>query len=535
MSERTFVETSIRPTRIVWQPGDIEVPQDQDYLLRGASATGLVFDFGVEFFGELQVSVGGIVGAESATLDVRFGESMAEVLGSAYIEKRIKIRPDSVVRLGKTGFRFVRLETLDEGVTVELDRVMGVSTQRPLEYLGAFNSSDERLNRIWQVGAYTVQLCMQSRVWDGIKRGRSVWIGDLYPEAMVASVVFGEQPVFAESLDEIRDTTVAVDPEELGWMNGISGYSLWWLLTHHQWYLYHGNRDYLEDQRTYLRRLIPKLLRAIDSDGREQLDGWRFVDWAIERPHDHRAAHAGYQGLFAWALQAAGSLCEILEEPKLQQDCLAGGQQLARHIPPNETNKQAAALLVLGGLVDPQEVNRDLLSKSPCEGLTPFLTYPVLEARSLAGDISGCLELSRDYWGAMLDLGATTYWEDFDISWVTNTARIDRIAEEDEREIPIGFGRCQPGVALSLCHGWSCGVTAWLTNHVLGVRPSQPGSSVIEVRPSLADLEWVEGSFPTPHGVVRLRHTRTRDGRVTTDIDAPAGVEVSHVTGTQSE
>ncbi len=30
-----------------------------------------------------------------------------------------------------------------------------------------------------------------------------------------------------------------------GWMNGISSYSMWWILIHEDKYQHHGNLDYL--------------------------------------------------------------------------------------------------------------------------------------------------------------------------------------------------------------------------------------------------------------------------------------------------
>ena len=29
------------------------------------------------------------------------------------------------------------------------------------------------------------------------------------------------------------------------------------------------------------------------------------------------------------------------------------------------------------------------------------------------------LDIIRDYWGGMLDMGATSFWEDFDLAWMT--------------------------------------------------------------------------------------------------------------------
>ena len=45
-----------------------------------------------------------------------------------------------------------------------------------------FHCSDERLNRIWHTGAYTVLLNMQDYLYDGPKRDRIIWMGDMHPE-----------------------------------------------------------------------------------------------------------------------------------------------------------------------------------------------------------------------------------------------------------------------------------------------------------------------------------------------------------------
>jgi len=42
-----------------------------------------------------------------------------------------------------------------------------------------------------------------------------------------------------------------------------------------------------------------------------------------------------------------------------------------------------------------------------------FYGYYMLNARAEAGDYQGAMDNIREYWGSMLDLGATTFWEDF--------------------------------------------------------------------------------------------------------------------------
>ena len=85
---------------------------------------------------------------------------------------------------------------------------------RDIPYVGSFRSDDERLNRIWEVGAYTVHLNMQDYLWDGIKRDRLVWLGDMHPEVRTINAVFGHNPVVAQSLDVTRDVTPAYEVDE---------------------------------------------------------------------------------------------------------------------------------------------------------------------------------------------------------------------------------------------------------------------------------------------------------------------------------
>ncbi len=518
-----FTTWRLRPTRIVWQAANRPAHDERDCVLEGDSG-GMILDFGRELFGGLEFSVKQVVGCAEATLKVRFGESVAEVAGhNSYEEERGVARANCRIQIREVAFRFVRLELVERGVTAEVGEIEALVHERNLEYLGSFRSNDRRLNDIWRVGADTVRLCMQDLLWDGIKRGRSVWAGDLYPAAQVVSNVFGRQSVVEASLDDVRDTTVAGEDDVPSWMNGIGAYSLWWILTQQRWYLHHGNRDYLEQQRSYLRRLLVKVSQSIDPRGREELIGWRFLDWATHKTAD---VHAGYQSLLVLALQAAADLWHWLDDDEQREECQAYLARAKVANPHAASSKQANALMVLAGFRDPIEVNRRVLAVDPAAGLTPFLAYPVLEAQALADDDKGCLDLIRTYWGGMLDLGATTFWEDFDLSWLANTARIDEIPTGRQRQFPYGFGRCSKGERMSLCHAWSCGVTAWLSEHVLGIRPLEPGCRVIEIAPQLGDLEWAEGALPTPQGVIGVRHARDAAGRLTSEMEVPQGIEV---------
>ncbi|HJZ53570.1 MAG TPA: hypothetical protein VKE74_01345 [Gemmataceae bacterium] len=395
---------------------------------------------------------------------------MAEALTGVFDDWTRPVAAGQPLRFGPTGFRFACLELVDTDREAEVVCPRAESIVRRVERRATFRSGDGRLDAVWEVGARTIELCLQDHVWDGVKRGRSVWAGDLYPAAAVVATLFGEHPVVLASLDHLRDQVF--DGETVhGWMNGIPAYTLWWVLTQRDWFRAHGNRGYLEEQRAFLLALLPALSAGVGPDGRECLeDGWRFLDWASENDPD--AVQAGYQGLFKLGLAAAAELCRELGEQAAATGYRDAAGRLVGWEPPARS-KQAWALMSLAGLVAPDRA-REVLASAPGEGLTPFLGFVVLEALSALGAVDAGLELVRRYWGGMIDLGATTFWEDFDLSWAPGATGIDRPVPDGGKGIHEWFRRCSAfGLAQSLCHGWSAGPTAWLSREVGG----QPGCS----------------------------------------------------------
>ena len=85
------------------------------------------------------------------------------------------------------------------------------------------------------------------------------------------------------------------------------------------------------------------------------------------------------------------------------------------------------------------------------------------------------------------------------------------------------FGNyCYKGLRHSLSHGWSCGPAPFLSERVLGVKFLAPGGEKISVRPALGDLEYVEGTFPTPHGVIKIYADKS--GKLS--VDAADKIEI---------
>jgi len=337
---------------------------------------------------------------------------------------------------------------------------------------------------------------------------------------MTINSVFGNNEVVPKSLDLARNLTPLPN-----WMNGISSYSMWWILIQRDWYYYQGNLEYLKQQKDYLAALLRQLATKIDQNGKENLDGGRFLDWPSSENKD--AVHAGLQSLMIMSFQAGAELCQILDDPKTVEICKSSVDLLKKHIPEMAGSKQAAALLSLSGLVTPEKANADVLAKDGVHKMSTFYGYYMLKARAQAGDYQGAINNIREYWGSMLDLGATTFWEDFDIDWMKNAGRIDEVVPEGKVDVHGSYGGyCYKQFRHSFCHGWSSGPTSWLTQYVLGVNVIEPGCTKIRIEPHLGDLQWVKGSFPTPFGMVKIEHKKMANGTVNTTYKVPIGVTV---------
>lgn len=558
------VRTYISPTRVVWQSG--EGVQLADVLLKegngqpycnndtptsycilsseNSAAPGVLLDYGKELHGGLQIVTGWFPGGP-VKVRVRYGESASEAMSDvggkggatndhAMRDQIVSLPMMGAVEIGNSGYRFVRIDLAEPDRTVKLKEVRAISIMRDLEYAGSFRCSDERLNRIWETGAYTVHLCMQNFLIEGIKRDRLVWMGDSYPEVMTVATVFGGNEVVPKTLDWMRDVTPLPN-----WMNGeFSSYSIWWMLCHQAWFRHTGNRDYLLESREYISGLLRQLIGCVGKDGREHLDGMRFLDWPSQE--NELAKNAGLQALMVWAMQAGQEFAEIFGDNALAAECADAEKRLSKAAPkaykefrksgvaPDAPgSKQAAALMTLAGLTDAKKADRDILSFNGGHGFSTFYGYLMLEAMAKGGDYKGALDIIRSYWGAMLDLGATTFWEDFNLDWLPNAAGIDNLVPEGMEDIHGDFGAyCYVGFRHSLCHGWASGPTAWLSHHVLGVEIIEPGCSKVRITPHLGDLEWAEGTFPTPHGSIHVRHEKQADGSIHTDVTVPEGVEL---------
>ena len=495
---------------------------------KGERASILV-DFGCEFRGSLRLYSWYLKSAtKRVNLKIRFGESVSEAM-TPWPEKgstNDHANRDVVMNVGflsanetnESGYRFALIELMDDDCSIDLYMIQGVMIDRNLERLGTFNSSCQRVNDIFETSVYTAYLNMQEYLWDGIKRDRLVWCGDIYPSELTILAAFGAHEVLKKSLDIHSLITPPT-----GWMNGYPSYSLWWVLSHDLFYMASGDIDYLKQNHDYIKSVIHHITDHVDEDGVETLPQ-KFLDWPSST--NPEALHSGMQALFAIFFERAAYLMREMGDEETAKFCDDYHAKVSKVHLPHGNNKQAAAMLGLSGIEDVKKMNEEVIVPGGGHGYSTFMGYTILSAKALAGDMTRALSDMREYWGGMLDMGATTFWEDFDLDWMENATPITEPVPEGKVDIHGDYGAyCYLKLRHSLCHAWASGPAPFLMKYVLGIQILEPGCKKIAIKPDLGDLDWAEGTYPTPYGLIKVRHEKTADG-IKSTVEVPEGVEV---------
>ena len=467
------------PTRIVEKQGTMY--EDTLFIHKGLYATinynedewcqyfkieGLgsyvILDFGKEMHGGIRMTTNWIYYGD-CKVRIRFGESLGEV-NSSIGEKNAKnahsprdfetmICAYADQTIGQTGFRFVRIDLLEDKYiyfkNIFCENI--ILSETPIY---TYQGCDERIKAIFETAKRTVDLCSSSGyIWDGIKRDRLVWAGDLAPEVMALTAIYGRLPVIENTIDMLTD--IAPLPK---YMNAIYTYSMWWMIILADYYKEFGCKDYVEKHMPYFMGLLDQMDDLVDENG-ELCNTIRYiVDWPTKGTVDELV---GVRVIFLMAMNGAEEILKAFGLSTEKVEKIRG--KLMKQSIQAQQMKQVIALkyFATGELTDEEYAK---LIEGRAKGFSTFMSYYILTAIA-SRDEGLAIELMKEYYGAMLDRGATTFWEDFHMEWLEGSGSID-VLDNTKTDIHGDFGaHCYVGLRHSLCHGWSAGVAKFIKEH----------------------------------------------------------------------
>lgn len=484
----------------------------------------VILDFGKEICGGIRI-VTAIVKGLTTKIRFVFGESVSEAMSSVGEKGATNhhsprdfdaiISNLSTLEFGRTGFRFVKIELEDEDAEVAFKSVIGLCYLPEEKIIGKIETDDESINKILETAVYTCTLNMQDGYFlDGIKRDRLVWSGDMYAEIKTALFFFGVTSHMRRSLDFVRATT----PDGF-WMNNIPSYDAWWVINVCEYYNYSGDSAYLAENLNNINTAMKELDACIDEDGTMDFGktGKKlglhefFLDWPTDGTKD------AVTGTALLILYAARIVKKTAKDEACYATICSINRKLQRYISEETSKKQIAAFQALCG--QPSDGLKLLLEKDGASGFSTFMSYFILKALVASG-CDHTVDFIKEYYGGMLIRGATAFWEDFDVSWLDGSGRIDEIPVTGKKDLHADYGQfCYKGLRHSLCHGWSSGVVPFFIEEIVGLKILEPGFKKIAVRPDPGSLKYISAKIPTPYGVVSIE---VKNGKV--DVVLPNGI-----------
>lgn len=479
---------------------------------------GKLYDFGRETFGYLVLE--GVEG--DGEVAVYYGESPEEAQDKAFCETldRIRFAAGTITDLatGKAvertaryvfdnskALRYVYVEC--EGATPA-----GVSLEyeyAPVTYRGSFKSNDEELNRIWEIGAYTMHLTTREFFIDGIKRDRWVWSGDAVQSYLMNYYLFFDSECVKRTTWLLRGK----DPVTAH-TNTIMDYTFYWFIGIYDYYMYTGDKAFVKQIYPRMQTMMAYVLGRTNSRGMvEGMTGdWVFVDWA-DGYLDKKGELAVEQVLLCKSLETmalCAALAEVEEDIPTYEKLAA---ELRAKLLPTFWNEAKQAMVhncvegeqseavtryanmfatFFGYLSEEQQQqikHSVLLNDEILKITTPYMRFYELEALCVLGEQEAVMGEMKDYWGGMLREGATSFWEKYNPT------------ESGTQHLAM-YGR---PYGKSLCHAWGASPIYLLGRYYLGVKPTKAGYASYEVRPTLGGLEWMQGTIPTPNGEIRVK------------------------------
>lgn len=459
---------------------------------------GVLYDFGKELFGFLYVS--DVKASES--IHVSYGESLEEAVD---VENSIlfeDVSGENRYKLRQRAFRYIYLTGAENAnIHAELEYL-------PIEYKGSFRCDDEDVNKIWDVCAYTLHLNMREVLTEAIKRDRWLWGGDAYQAFKFNNYLFFDKEI-------VRRSTIALRGKEPfnEHINTITDYSLYWVIGLHEYYVTYGDIEFIKNIYDKAVSLMEFYEAREDDKGFivKKNNDWIFVDWS---DIDKDGAVCAEQMLYIAANKAMAALTRLVgadpssyeekysrliettnkffwkEEKGAYIDCYESGK--------NHISRHANVFAILYDVANEEQkakiIENVLENDKITKITTPYFEGFELDVMGKIGHFDFIENVIKTYWKGMLDLGATTVWEEYNPN-LSGAQHYEMYGNK--------YGK-------SLCHAWGASPIYLLGKYYLGVTPTSSGYETFEVKPYLGGFKFIDGVVPIKDGSVRVKLSKDK-------------------------
>ena len=419
-------------------------------------------------------------------------------------------------------FRYVLLtiETQDEPLVIE--DFYGTFTGYPFQRNARFESDNNELQKILDIGWRTARLCAIETYMDCPFYEQLQYIGDSRIQAMVSYYNSGDDRLVRNALNLMdhsrisEGVTLSRHPSFSPQL--IPTFSLWYIGMLHDYWMYRPDENFVKEKLPGTREVLNFFNRYQASDGSlHNVPYWNFTDWVDNRKGwSGGVAPAGADGSSAvldlqllWAYQVAAELENQLGMAAYAMEYDKRAQQLVQTIrqkywdPSRELfadtpekdvySQHANTLAILTGTIVGDDAARLAIKIRNNDLLAPASIYfkYYLHRAFIKTGIGDAYPEWLDKWYENIAMGLTTWAEDSNV----NQARSD-------------------------CHAWGSSPNVEFFRTVLGIDTDAPGFARVIIEPHLGSMTRASGEIPHPNGKIAVKYLLEK-GKWNIDVTLP--------------
>jgi hypothetical protein len=430
------------------------------------------------------------------------------------------------------GFRYYAIK---EDVEVFIEDVSALFRSFPVRRGGRFSCSDKRLNQIWELGRWTMQICAHDTWMDTPWREQTQYIaGD--SRYMIRYAAYSFDPnikllhdynILSGSFSQRHSKKGAIRSRyPTGYHLGpttstyIPDYQLEWILMLHEYYEYYKDPVLLRQVYPNLKALLKYFEGYLSAERGliANVPGWVVLDHPDTYKMDVDGENTAVNCLYYAALNSAAWMARNVMKEKVQaeqweQKAIKIKTSIQKHLWSEDENafkdgfassritQQTQVYALQYGLV-PKQSKSSVLTFIKRQGRSceQSFSYWLLNTLFSEGEGQWALDYIRTHWGAQMNE------EGFGGAW------------NEMWNAPEGMSRS---------HAWSAGPTALLPEKVLGIAPLLPGWEQFTIKPNLFDLEWAEANVPSKAGNIFVKLKKINQGEGDADLQINVLVPVN--------
>jgi alpha-L-rhamnosidase len=428
-------------------------------------------------------------------------------------------------------YRYVQVDITLKEDSIEIEDFYGMSTGYPFQVKAKFESNDSSLQKIWEVGWRTAQLCAGETYFDCPYYEQLQYEGDTRIQSLISLYVTGDDRLMRKAILDFYHSRV---PEGLtqgrypsSRLQVIPPFSLYWISMVYDYWMHRKDDAFVDQFMVPITGVLDWYEKHLDTKKNilGPMKWWGFVDWNLAfdggTPDGALDGNSSIITLqYIATLQQAATLFKKFGKTdwgnhyanlanKLSSatyaNCFNNKKNLMANTPLKNSYSQHASIMgVLTGAIPKSKqkiVMENVLKDTSLSQATFYYRFYLNLALKKAGMANSYYKELKP-WREMIANGLTTFAE-------------------------------QPDPTRSDCHAWSASPNYDFFATICGITPAAPGFSSIKIEPALGELNHVKASMPHPNGNIEVEINKQKNYGVEAVINLPKNTTGTFIWGGQ--